>query len=362
MSVLTNDKTVVNPDVRYLNLQDSTEDLISAIDSWSPQPKFIHVAHATFSKLNANLIRIAVIDESVRQVLTRLSVAGYYVYKSSDDESRLVRHDYIPKLWNNVRDGEFRVSNEGIIYKLEAPNSGLKPKRLLIVMSAMHENIYTASLMRHFMQNFQSVHKYLPKDTLILRIADIGGVVGAFYLNTQFLPNNIQNIQRLIESIGHQYSIGRDSRVIYGVSKGGTGALYHSIIGGYRCVAVDPIVSDEHYVVKYHDSHFTATGIFPETKQSIFIDLVDKVKAARPAGESSRPMWSVIYSERSPQFKYINSILVEQLADSMVFLNSRSPEIMDHPDVGGATVNSATMLMNSHLYGLHMRVGVHHID
>ena len=215
-------------------------------------------------------------------------------------------------------------------------------------------------LMRYFEQNFASVSKYVPHDTAILRIADLGGICGAFYLDTTFLPNNAENIQIAINRVRNELNLGTDSVVLYGASKGGTGALYHAVKGHYRCVAVDPIVADEHYITSYGDLHFTETGAFPRSKENVFTELVSELDNLPSPLAATR--WSVILSDRSPQHKYLSRTLVDRTDRLFSFFESRHPAIKDHPDVGPNTVNTATALMNFHLYSIPVTTGTFVID
>ncbi|WP_157360879.1 XcbB/CpsF family capsular polysaccharide biosynthesis protein [Arthrobacter sp. EPSL27] len=335
------------------------EDTASQLSSTT---KYVHVTLAEGSSEDMNLIRLARKIPAARSTLVGLTNSGFHAYLTRENVTRLVRYDSIPDLWLKVKDGEYSVTEEGVVYTYTPPLAGALPKRLIVVFSSIHEDMYTTSLTRHFMQNFPTIQKYLPSDAAVLRIADLGGVAGSFYLNTTYLRDNVMAIQRLLSSVTKLHRIGHDSVVLYGVSKGGTGALYHALRGGYRCVAVDPIVSDVYYEERYGDSHFTANGIFPSTKQTVFRRLIHEVfDGTLPnAGEYSR--WSVICSDFSPQFPYISDILVSSLTDRISFFNSRHSQIKDHPDVGPRTVNTATMLMNMHLYGVPLRSGMNQID
>ncbi|WP_426978422.1 XcbB/CpsF family capsular polysaccharide biosynthesis protein [Pseudarthrobacter sp. O4] len=324
--------------------------------------KFVHVALEEGHGEDMNLIRLARKIPAAKTNLVGLTKHGFHSYLTKDNVTRLVKYDVVRDLWSKVKDGEYSITEDGVVYTYTPPASGVYPQRLFVVFSAIHEDMYTTSLMRHFMQNFPSVQKYLPSDTAVLRIADLGGVAGSFYLNSTYLQDNVSAIQRLLASVAKLHEIGHDSVVLYGVSKGGTGALYHALKGGYRCVAVDPVVSDAYYEERYRDSHFTSGGIFPSSKQNAFRELIRSVVDGAVSVPGAYSRWSVITSERSPQFVYISDILVGPLLDRISFFNSRNTQIKDHPDVGPRTVNTATMLMNMHLYGVPLRSGMNRID
>jgi hypothetical protein len=300
----------------------------------------------------ANLILLSRRDANADRVLRTLTRHGFYLYKDADGISSFVRHAEVPKLWHRVVQGELSSTEHGVVYSYTPPLLETDTPKLLVVFSSIHEEMYSSSLMRYFTRNYATIQKYVPAETGILRIADLGGVTGAFYLDTAARPRNAAHVQQLIQDVARDHHVDGDSIVLYGASKGATGALYHAISLNVRCVAVDPVVSDEYYERRYRDSHYTAGGIFPRTKQEVFRDLV----AGR--GTEGAGKWAVVCSERSPQFAYIEPMLVRPLRDTAAFFNSLHPDIHDHPDVGPNTLALTTMLLNNQLYGMPIPPGI----
>ncbi len=321
-----------------------------------PRLNFLHFDHAKASRnANDNVITLARQDPALREKLVMVANAGFHLYTLREGVSSMVRHRRIPTLWRMAIAGEVAVDRNNIFSTLlPAPNNtpeGGAPK-LLVVFSSIAGVMYTPSLMRHFEQNFASIGKYIPKNTHILRIADFGGVVGSFYLNSLALPQNEAHIRARIEDAAAQLGVARDGIVLYGGSKGGTAAAFYAMRHGWRAVAADPILSDEHYVRKYRDLHFTE-GTFAATKQARFAELVQQV---HPEAQVS-----VICSTRSPQFPYIDETLIGRFRDRFTFLNSENPEIRAHPDVGRLTIPHALSQINMHLAGLVLPGGFHTI-
>lgn len=321
-----------------------------------PATKFVHVGHP--GKTSANLIQISRTDSVAKQAVTNLAKLGYYLYKQDNDVSSFVRHDEIKHLWHRVKTGEFSANDQGVIYSYTPPTLESDSPTILVVFASIHEDMYGSGLMRYFKHNFPSIQKYVTPGTGILRIADIGGVTGAFYLNTVAHPTNTARVQKLIEQVASDNDVDRDSIVFYGASKGATGALYHGMDMNIRCVVVDPIVSDEVYERRYRDSHYTADGIFPERKNQVFDRLVEKVVSdKRFSGLNAR--WAVICSDRSPQYDYINRTLIQPMWGGAAFFNSQHPSITDHPDVGPNTITMMTTLLNNQLYRMPIRSGIY---
>ena len=308
------------------------------------------------------MVKLARTNNDVRELITTLANNGFYTYMSKDNATRFVSEKSLERLWIKLASKDYTRHPNGVVYSFTKPLGAESPKRLLVVFSSISGNINTPSLMRYFEQNFKSIQKFIPSDTAVLRIADLGGVVGAFYLNTTHLPKNADNIQQVIEDVRKENGIAHDSVVLYGASKGGTGALFHAIQGHYRCVAVDPIVDDEHYIVRYNDAHFTGNGVFPETKKHLFGRIMGDIARLPEPSQATPVRWSVICSGNSPQYKYISRTLIDNSNSRISFYDSRNPAIKDHPQVGQNTVNTATSLINFHLYALPVTAGLYTID
>ena len=325
--------------------------------------RFIHVDHGAENiGTGINMIKLARTNSGMRELITTLANNGFYTYMSKDNATRFVSEKSLDKLWVKLTSNDYTRHPNGVVYSFAMPSSSNSPKRLLVVFSSISGDINTPSLMRYFEQNFKSIQKFIPPDTAVLRIADLGGVAGAFYLNTTHLPKNADNIQQVIADVRKENGIAHDSVVLYGASKGGTGALFHAIQGHYRCVAVDPIVDDEHYIIKHNDAHFTENGVFPETKKQLFGMIMGNIARLPEISQAAPVRWSVICSGNSPQYKYISRTLIDNANSRISFYDSRNPAIKDHPQVGQNTVNTATSLINLHLYALPITAGLYVID
>lgn len=317
--------------------------------------RFVHVDHSGASSPGQNFIQFARKDTQAKDVVVALANRGLMAYTLREGTTSFVHYERIPSLWTKVQEGEFSADENGLVYRIEQPLSGHVATHLLVVFSSMAGKIYTPSMMRHFEQNFASVQKYVPAGTAVLRIADLGGVVGAYYMNTNALPNNEDHVQSLVCRTMEMLSLRQQDVVLYGVSKGGTAALLHGIKGGFKVVSIDPILADEHYIVEWQDSHFT-TGVFPEDKKDRFSRLFANFPKDRVS-----PI-SIVTSERSPQHPYIMNAISGEVGTRIAIFNSLNPDISKHPDVGPKTLNLAVMLINSMMYGMPPCVGKYQVD
>ena len=343
---------------------DLTEDLSPVIGGAKPidsSTSYVHVNHGPSSAPGENLITISRRDPNAKRLISHLAVNGFYLYRATEDGSRFVRDHTISRLWHRVKDGDFSTNEDGLIYSFTLPAVKSDFMRILVIFSSMSTSIYTPSMMRYFEQHFRSAQKHVPPNTAVLRIADIGGVVGAFYLNTVRNPDNTERIRRLITETAIAHNVSHHDVVLYGASKGGTGALYHGLTGGFKCLAVDPVISDDYYVSTYQDSHFTTSGVFPERKQDVFARIIDKALDSDSKISGEDTMTAVIYSERSPQYGAIQEIAVQKLHDRAAFFNCINPEIADHPDVSPKSLNTAAMLINMFFYDMDLKPGVRRV-
>lgn len=321
----------------------------------NPSLRILRVDHASLACDERNLLDLAMKDRSIRAVVVELAKHAFMAYMLKDGVTSFVHHAYIGKLWTRVKEGPFQVDRHGLVYSLDEPLAGLAATRLVVVFSSMAGKIRTPSLMRHFEQNFATIQKYLPAGTAVLRIADFGGVVGGYYMNTLGLPDTESHVQSLIADVAARLGVGSRDVVLYGASKGGSAAIYHGLLGSYPVVAADPILADEYYIKTFNDSHFTV-GVFPEDKKVKFGRQVASVDVDRLA-----PI-AILCSKQSPQYPYVMEVIGEPLRSHVAFFDSRHVGIKTHPDVSPKTLNLAVMLLNMQFYKLQITCGIHVVD
>jgi len=297
-------------------------------------------------KLDHNIFAVARSNANVKSLIIKLANRGFFLVEHKGGVSTFERFTTAHLFKKNLTNIDFPVhTHNGLYYTLEEPNIKTASPNLLIVFSSVADFSLNASISRrNFFTNFKTIGKYIPSNTYILRISDIGGVVGSFYLNNNFNSQIENDIQDLILKVLSDTNVKRNNVVLYGVSKGGTGALFHGIKGGYKSVSVDPIVTDEYHEKKFNDPHFTQ-GTFPTSKQEKFTELFKNSEIRRNT--------NIIYSENSPLYKHINTIVrAGDISNKITFINSANPKINDHPDVGPNTINLLTLILNNLFYEL----------
>lgn len=320
----------------------------------SPNVRIVRVDHSGMDD-GRSLLDLAMKNPDIRRITVELANRAFFAYAYKDGVTSFVHYSHIGRLWQRVRNGEFKISEQGIVYSLAEPLAGLAPSRLVVVFSAMAKYIRGPYLMRHFEQNFASIQKYLPPGTAVLRISDFGGVVGGYYMDSYGLPDNERNVQALIRNVMARLGIGDDEVVLYGPSKGGSAALYHGLLGGFRVVSTDPILADDHDIRFHDDSHFTV-GVFPVDKRDKFRNLSASLDAGRV------PPVAIICSDKSPQFPYVTTVIQDPVRSKAAYFNSRHADIKTHPDVLLKTLNLTVMLLSMMLYKVPVPAGMHVVD
>ena len=311
--------------------------------------KYVHLDHSKRSSSEKNIIELAYENIDAKNKLVLLSNAGFLTYVLREGVSSFVHINEVKKLWIPVKEGRYSCNKNNIVYEYKEAEVTIN-KKLLVVFSQIPIEPYSASLSRYFARNFSTIEKYVGKDVAILRIADLGGITGAFYLNTNALPDNEKNIQSLISDISHDNKIRHDNVVLYGTSKGGTAALYHGLKCGYRVVTVDPILDDHFYVSKLKDLHLIE-NIFPVDKLTLFKSLFNEYR-------NNINRISLITSENSEQYSYILNV-VKPYLNEFLLLNNVNKIIKNHPEVGPNSLHAITALINMAFIGVSANHGVY---
>lgn len=298
-------------------------------------------------KLIHNFLAVGRQNNAAKKLIAALSSHAFYLVKHTNGVSVFKNFKDSNVFINSFEDKNIKCWDD-TFYTLDEPFSkGGSKKRLLVIFSSIADFPFNASISRRvFFKNFSTIAKYIPKNTYILRIADLGGVLGGFYLNSNADSNFENKVQNLIRKVQEDEGIADAQVVFYGGSKGATGALYHGLKMGIKTLAVDPIVSDEFYIKTYNDLHFVE-GAFPCYKQEKFSNLMLE------NSNKKLNFIKVITSPNSEQYSYIQNIILSSntTINNYIFSN---PYIKSHPDVGKQTLNFATAMLNNLLYDVSM--------
>jgi len=296
-----------------------------------------------------NLIGFAQREPLVKDLLIYLASKGFYLIEASQGVSKFEKFINAESFKHNVKVKNLQIYKE-LYYTLDEPLLNFGKNRLIVLFSSVADFAFNADISRrNFFTNFSTISKYIPQNTYVLRIGDIGGVLGNFYMNTTYSNKIEEGVQDLIQFILHSNNIEKSDVVLYGASKGGTATLYHGILGGYKSIAVDPIVSDTYHEENSFDSHFTqprkVSRLYPQSKQEKFSNFIK--------GREIPDNITILYSQNSPIYDAINSIVRDNDKENKInYLNVCHPEIKTHPDVAPKTINILMLVLNNFFYNL----------
>lgn len=241
------------------------------IHKFDPQFQNVKLGVKTFSE--KNLIMLARESQHFMQMYLDILAQDYMLYMHQDQISYFIRRKEIHTIWQR----KDLIQYEDLFYSItEIPpekENSLAPKRLVVVFSPMNSQDKYASANigdRCFATGFRSIQKHLIKNTLIMRIMDLNVSHGSHYINSKTYPTMEDDVQGAIRSVSHMNNIHKDNIILYGESKGGTGALYHGLLGNYYSVSIDPII-DLTYYNNSNDAHFLkyfrAADLLPKMKE-----------------------------------------------------------------------------------------------
>ncbi|WP_368169341.1 XcbB/CpsF family capsular polysaccharide biosynthesis protein [Aeromonas sp. R4-3] len=300
--------------------------------------KYIHINHNGVGEADKNIIELSRKHKHIRTILVEITNHGFMTYVLRGGVSSLVHLSSIKYLWNPVKEKEYTIDINDIVYQYEDAEQQFD-KKLVVMFYPMAPNPNISSLSRYFPNNFPTLKKHLGKNVAILRVADIGAITGAFYLNTIALPKNEFNIQSLIFKIMEDRGIDKNNVIFYGTSKGGSGALYHGLLGGFPVVSVDPIVNDEHYILNHGDLHLV-NGVFEKEKKDVFYSIRDGVN------KENIPPITIITSHNSEQYSYIMNF-INPLKNKATIYNNINPMIRTHTEVAPNSIHIILNAINS---------------
>lgn len=184
---------------------------------------------------------------------------NYMFYMQAGQKSYFIKRHLVAQLWQRkdlIQCGELFYTIED---SLPEKKNRLAPNRLVIIFSSMPEEkeYYSPNIgVRCFTKNFPSLPQHVVKNTKIMRMMDVNLSHGSHYINTKNYPNFESDVQKAIKEVMECYEINQEDVVMYGELKGGTGALYHALLGDYKCVCVAPIINQKEYNQLINDEHF----------------------------------------------------------------------------------------------------------
>ena len=341
-----------------IDLADGAEGIESILSSGTVRPRFVTVRHEKQEDWTT-IIHLSSKNDLAFDLLVRLSEEGFLVYRASKTGTQLVHRDSVAEVWPALMNGEYERDSNGIVYRYTGPRAKGKAKSLAVVFSSVHSNMYTQKLERHFAPVFPMLESSVGSQTAVLRIADLDGVVGGFYLPTKRDPESTSKIVDLIRRMASSLDIPMDRVVTLGPSKGGTGALYCALELDVSCVSIDPIITNNRLDTREEDRYFATTSIFESSRDEMFDEAF--VRYLDRGLIENKSQFSVITSQKSVEYDDICKLKARSGVNNLHLIETTNEQIQAHHEVAPKTVAFALGLLNVYLSGLSVSLSDHNI-
>ncbi|MGV3042608.1 accessory Sec system protein Asp2 [Staphylococcus rostri] len=285
-----------------------------------------------------NLIKLARKGGYAYRLYKMLLKNDYILYFHTNGYSKLHKRKYVNELWQ--RKDLNRVGDT--FYTLDAPkdrkdNPSNDDKKLIVIFSCMPgADTYDSHLIgdRMFKKLFDGIERSLVKNVYTMRVMDLNLSHGSHFINSINNPTMEQDICDAIVEVKEKLGLQDKDIVLYGVSKGGTGALYYGAKLDLKSLAVDPIISLGEY--NRNDTHFL--------KDFRKVDISDDINTYLSQGSHFEKY--IIGSENVPfNYEHISKIH----GANVIKMNKKDAHIKTHPDVSPNTIPEQLMLLNKML-------------
>ena len=191
---------------------------------------------------------------------------------------------------------------------------------------------------RMFTKFFDGIERNLVKNVYIMRVMDLNVSHGSHYISTTNYLEYEQHIQQAISHVQSSLKIKENNIVFYGVSKGGTGALFHGSFMDKKVLAVDPILNIGGKL-EDNDRRFL--------KNLRNEDLVPEINKNLAIANSKEKY--LICSEKVPLY-YEQDMRLDK--EKLKVFNKVDNLITSHPEVSRNTIPEQLMILNILLGGL----------
>lgn len=285
---------------------------------------------------NKNFLQVARKDRDIYDTYKELLANDYILYFHQKTISKFYKREYAAELFQR----KDLKQHKGVFYTLDKPEgrklNEATDKKLIVIFSCMPPaDVYDSSLMpnRMFPMFFKGIERNLVKNVHTMRIMDLNCSHGSHYTSTTNYPTYEQEIQEAITNVKNELEIDDSNIVLYGFSKGATGAIFHGSALDLKALAVDPILSIGGSL-EQNDRRFLK-GLRRES-------LVEDVN--NYLDESNKHQKFIICSEQVEMY-YEHSINITK--EKVKLINVRDSHIKYHPDISRNTVPEQFAIINN---------------
>lgn len=300
----------------------------------------------TTPKVKQNILQFSRKDKLVRSLLEFLVSKDYTLVNFINQTNVFSKREFLSKYIPDSILGLSVLNYDGVFYTVEEKikKDTNASNKLLVIFSSMpgSKEYYSSKFEeRSFVKHFPTIQKLVVPNTNVLRIMDSNLVYGSHYINSNIFQNYEDDIQKIILKVSDELNVSKDDIVLYGTSKGATGALVHSLIGNYKSVTVDPILNAQEYNDNMNNIHYI--------KNNRVQNLIPKINELIRSNPKAKNHVLI----RSPQVQF-NYNVTKQIVDNncIKFYDQNNSNIRSHAEIGKNSVSEILMFLNSKLLGL----------
>ncbi|MEB6215592.1 hypothetical protein BUZ94_08420 [Mammaliicoccus sciuri] len=285
---------------------------------------------------NKNLLQLARKDKELHEKYKELLANDYVLYFHQKGISKFYKREHVGELFQR----KDLKQHKGVFYTLDNP-VGRKlntqtEKKLIVIFSCMPDaKRYDSALMpnRMFPMFFKGIERNLVKNLYTMRVMDLNCSHGSHYISTTNYPDFELDIQNAIKKVKEELGIEDKNIVLYGFSKGATGAIFHASAMDLKCLAVDPILSIGGEL-EQNDRRFLK-GL---RRENIVPDINENLEV------SNNQKKFVICSELVEKYYEYSNTLTK---DKVNLINVLDDHIKYHPDISRNTVPEQFAIINN---------------
>lgn len=284
-----------------------------------------------------NLLELARKNMELKKKYKELLKNDYILYLHKDSISKFCKREKVNKLF--TKEHNF-YQHKDVFYRLKAPqgrkvNDKVEKKLLVIFAKMPGAEQYDSAKIPHRMLPpfFEDIERSLSKNVYIMRIMDLNVSHGSHYINTINYPNYESDLEDAIKNVTDELEIEQQNVVLYGVSRGGAGAIYHGTSLDYKTLVVDPIVNIGGKL--YGNDRRILKDL---RKEDLVPDINKNVK-------KSNEFNKVIICSENVEAYYEQIQRVD--SHEIKILNMPDDKITSHPQVSPNTVPEQLMVLNN---------------
>ncbi|MDR0848346.1 MAG: XcbB/CpsF family capsular polysaccharide biosynthesis protein [Propionibacteriaceae bacterium] len=286
------------------------------------------------------VLRAAWNDESINEGLTHLAVNDFILDGQFGNVYRFIRRSafYRSDLQQySARSGNI-VHYSDILDPVRLKSD--KVQNILFFFLGMPgpKTVNSANAALRFAPHlFADFTRSLVKDTVVVRIADVDGVRGGYYIDSRNYLCFEDDVSEFIESKIAEYGVDRNRVVMNGTSKGAAGALYYGAKHDLSSVDIDPVLDGKWVIEHQRNNHFTRGFRVSD-------DLVARINGFLGSGPRLATHY-VVGNHYVPETWDVSRQLV---GINLVDIDDRT--VKSHPSISPNSVPEWLMLINSLLF------------